>query len=176
MPVPLTPKKGVFGLSLAVWRLCLRGIMDFYAFLQNRTRCGAVVKPFLRSGSLDDVLALGENGQPVYACAQQLRKPCVFAGSSRPPTVWRSPSRTKTAPASTGMRPSPARSPPGWRRATPSARRRCATGTLPDDLPQPDGTGPGDRSPAIACSARCWPKRCTCPTPTTFTWWTIGRC
>lgn len=48
--------------------------MDFYAFLQNRTRCGAVVKPFLRSGSLDDVLALGENGQPVYACAQQLRE------------------------------------------------------------------------------------------------------
>ncbi len=34
----------------------------------------AVVKPFLRSGSLDDVLALGENGQPVYACALQLRE------------------------------------------------------------------------------------------------------
>ncbi|HCV64246.1 MAG TPA: hypothetical protein DGZ94_03210 [Serratia sp.] len=33
-----------------------------------------MVKPFLRSGSLDDVLALGENGQPVYACAQQLRE------------------------------------------------------------------------------------------------------
>ncbi|WP_206534741.1 SrfA family protein, partial [Mesorhizobium sp. M7D.F.Ca.US.004.03.1.1] len=32
------------------------------------------VKPFLRSGSLDDVLALGENGQPVYACALQLRE------------------------------------------------------------------------------------------------------
>lgn len=33
-----------------------------------------MVKPFLRSGSLDDVLALGENGQPIYACAQQLRE------------------------------------------------------------------------------------------------------
>ncbi|CAI2129611.1 Uncharacterised protein [Serratia ficaria] len=33
-----------------------------------------MVKPFLRSGSLDDVLALGENGQPVYACAPQLRE------------------------------------------------------------------------------------------------------
>lgn len=33
-----------------------------------------MVKPFLRSGSVDDVLALGENGQPVYACAQQLRE------------------------------------------------------------------------------------------------------
>jgi hypothetical protein len=33
-----------------------------------------VVKPFLRSGSLDDVLALGENGQPIYACALQLRE------------------------------------------------------------------------------------------------------
>ncbi|SMB28166.1 putative virulence effector protein [Serratia proteamaculans] len=33
-----------------------------------------MVKPFLRSGSLDDVLALGENGQPVYACALQLRE------------------------------------------------------------------------------------------------------
>ncbi|MDW5500880.1 SrfA family protein [Pseudomonas lundensis] len=33
-----------------------------------------MVKPFLRSGSLDDVLALGENGQPVYVCAQQLRE------------------------------------------------------------------------------------------------------
>ncbi|WP_419246684.1 SrfA family protein [Serratia sp. NFX21] len=33
-----------------------------------------MVKPFLRSGSLDDVLALGENGQPLYACALQLRE------------------------------------------------------------------------------------------------------
>jgi hypothetical protein len=33
-----------------------------------------VVKPFLRSGSLDDVLALGENGQAIYACALQLRE------------------------------------------------------------------------------------------------------
>ncbi|WP_228457137.1 SrfA family protein [Serratia symbiotica] len=32
------------------------------------------MKPFLRSGSMHDVLALGENGQPVYACALQLRE------------------------------------------------------------------------------------------------------
>lgn len=33
-----------------------------------------MAKPFLRSGSLDDVLTLGENGQPVYAVASQLRE------------------------------------------------------------------------------------------------------
>jgi hypothetical protein len=33
-----------------------------------------VAKPFLRSGSLDDVLTLGENGQPIYAVAAQLRE------------------------------------------------------------------------------------------------------
>jgi hypothetical protein len=33
-----------------------------------------VAKLFLRSGSLDDFLALGENGQPVYASALQLRE------------------------------------------------------------------------------------------------------
>jgi hypothetical protein len=33
-----------------------------------------VAKPFLRSGNLDDVLTLGENGQPVYALASQLRE------------------------------------------------------------------------------------------------------
>jgi hypothetical protein len=30
--------------------------------------------PFLRSGNLDAVLALGENGQPVYASALQIRE------------------------------------------------------------------------------------------------------
>lgn len=33
-----------------------------------------MAKPFLRSGGLDDILALGENGQPVYAVASQLRE------------------------------------------------------------------------------------------------------
>lgn len=33
-----------------------------------------MAKPFLRSGNLDDVLTLGENGQPVYALAAQLRE------------------------------------------------------------------------------------------------------
>ncbi|MGE4799824.1 SrfA family protein [Yersinia hibernica] len=33
-----------------------------------------MAKSFLRSGSLDDILALGENGQPVYACALQIRE------------------------------------------------------------------------------------------------------
>ncbi|TQI80533.1 hypothetical protein FHU10_4596 [Serratia fonticola] len=33
-----------------------------------------MAKPFLRSGSLDDVLTLGENGQPIYAVAAQLRE------------------------------------------------------------------------------------------------------
>ncbi|WP_431222441.1 SrfA family protein [Serratia sp. L9] len=33
-----------------------------------------MAKPFLRSGSLDDVLTLGENGQPVFAVALQLRE------------------------------------------------------------------------------------------------------
>ena len=33
-----------------------------------------MAKLFLRSGSLDDFLALGENGQPVYASALQLRE------------------------------------------------------------------------------------------------------
>lgn len=33
-----------------------------------------VAKSFLRSGSLNDILALGENGQPVYASALQLRE------------------------------------------------------------------------------------------------------
>ncbi|KAA9001894.1 hypothetical protein FJU30_06315 [Affinibrenneria salicis] len=33
-----------------------------------------MAKSFLRSGSLDDFLALGENGQPVYASALQLRE------------------------------------------------------------------------------------------------------
>ncbi|MBL5861212.1 hypothetical protein JBO49_11345 [Serratia fonticola] len=33
-----------------------------------------MAKPFLRSGNLDDVLTLGENGQPVYALASQLRE------------------------------------------------------------------------------------------------------
>lgn len=33
-----------------------------------------MAKLFLRSGSLDDVLALGENGQPVYAAALQIRE------------------------------------------------------------------------------------------------------
>jgi len=33
-----------------------------------------VAKSFLRSGSLDEILALGENGQPVYASALQLRE------------------------------------------------------------------------------------------------------
>ncbi|NIG98189.1 MAG: hypothetical protein G5701_02845 [Serratia symbiotica] len=33
-----------------------------------------MMKPFLRSGSVHDLLALGENGQPVYACALQLRE------------------------------------------------------------------------------------------------------
>lgn len=33
-----------------------------------------MAKSFLRSGSLNDILALGENGQPVYASALQLRE------------------------------------------------------------------------------------------------------
>ncbi|MDA5534194.1 virulence factor [Yersinia mollaretii] len=33
-----------------------------------------MAKSFLRSGSLDDILALGENGQPVYASALQIRE------------------------------------------------------------------------------------------------------
>lgn len=33
-----------------------------------------MAKSFLRSGSLDDILALGENGQPVYAAAFQIRE------------------------------------------------------------------------------------------------------
>ena len=33
-----------------------------------------MAKPFLRSGNLDDVFTLGENGQPVYALAAQLRE------------------------------------------------------------------------------------------------------
>ncbi|WP_145521931.1 SrfA family protein [Yersinia aldovae] len=33
-----------------------------------------MAKSFLRSGSLDDILALGENGQPVYASASQIRE------------------------------------------------------------------------------------------------------
>lgn len=33
-----------------------------------------MAKPFLRSGNLDDVLTLGENGQPIYALALQLRE------------------------------------------------------------------------------------------------------
>ncbi len=33
-----------------------------------------MAKSFLRSGSLDDILALGENGQPVYASAFQIRE------------------------------------------------------------------------------------------------------
>lgn len=33
-----------------------------------------MAKPFLRSGNLEDVLTLGENGQPVYALASQLRE------------------------------------------------------------------------------------------------------
>ncbi|WP_413738894.1 SrfA family protein [Sodalis sp. RH21] len=33
-----------------------------------------VAKSFLRSGSLDDIFALGENGQPVYASALQIRE------------------------------------------------------------------------------------------------------
>jgi len=33
-----------------------------------------VTKSFLRSGSLDDIQALGENGQPVYASALQIRE------------------------------------------------------------------------------------------------------
>ncbi|CRY53879.1 putative virulence factor [Yersinia intermedia] len=33
-----------------------------------------MAKSFLRSGSLDDLLALGENGQPVYASALQIRE------------------------------------------------------------------------------------------------------
>lgn len=33
-----------------------------------------MAKSFLRSGSLDDILALGENGQPVYASARQIRE------------------------------------------------------------------------------------------------------
>lgn len=33
-----------------------------------------MAKPFLRSGSLDDVLTLSENGRPVYAVALQLRE------------------------------------------------------------------------------------------------------
>lgn len=33
-----------------------------------------MAKPFLRSGNLDDVLTLGENGQPVYTLAAQLRE------------------------------------------------------------------------------------------------------
>ncbi|MDN0087430.1 SrfA family protein [Yersinia nurmii] len=33
-----------------------------------------MAKSFLRSGNLDDMLALGENGQPVYASARQLRE------------------------------------------------------------------------------------------------------
>jgi hypothetical protein len=33
-----------------------------------------VAKTFLRSGNLDAVLALGENGQPVYASALQIRE------------------------------------------------------------------------------------------------------
>ncbi|MGK9559293.1 SrfA family protein, partial [Salmonella enterica subsp. enterica] len=33
-----------------------------------------MAKSFLRSGSLDDIQALGENGQPVYASALQIRE------------------------------------------------------------------------------------------------------
>ncbi|CNI04338.1 putative virulence factor [Yersinia frederiksenii] len=33
-----------------------------------------MAKSFLRSGSLDDILALGENGQPIYASALQIRE------------------------------------------------------------------------------------------------------
>ncbi|WP_186367786.1 SrfA family protein [Yersinia kristensenii] len=33
-----------------------------------------MAKSFLRSGSLDDILALGENGQPIYAAALQIRE------------------------------------------------------------------------------------------------------
>lgn len=49
----------------------------FYVhFLQTKTNKGysGVAKSFLRSGSLNDILALGENGQPVYASALQLRE------------------------------------------------------------------------------------------------------
>jgi len=44
--------------------------------LQSKTYKGysGVAKSFLRSGSLNDILALGENGQPVYASALQLRE------------------------------------------------------------------------------------------------------
>lgn len=33
-----------------------------------------MAKSFLRSGSLDDILALGENGQPIYTSALQIRE------------------------------------------------------------------------------------------------------
>ncbi len=44
--------------------------------MQGKTHKGysGVAKSFLRSGSLNDILALGENGQPVYASALQLRE------------------------------------------------------------------------------------------------------
>ena len=92
-----------------------------------------MVKPFLRSGSLDDVLALGENGQPVYACAQQLRETLRLRRQQQAADCLAIPNRTKAAPASTGMRPSPARSP---RLAASDAQRAQAVrhGTLPDDL------------------------------------------
>ncbi len=39
-----------------------------------------MAKPFLRSGNLDDVLTLGENGQPIYAVAWQLREALRIQG------------------------------------------------------------------------------------------------
>jgi hypothetical protein len=71
---PIKARGAFLRLSLAVCRFSSRVTMTVYAFIGNRTRCLAVGKPFLRSGRLDDVLALGENGQPVYACALQLRE------------------------------------------------------------------------------------------------------
>jgi len=40
-----------------------------------------VAKLFLRSGSLDDIFALGENGQPVYASALQIRESLRLTGN-----------------------------------------------------------------------------------------------
>ena len=106
-----------------------------------------MVKPFLRSGSLDDVLALGENGQPVYACAQQLRETLRLRRQQQAADCLAIPNRTKAAPASTGMRPSRQGHLLAGGKRCPAGAGSAPPGTLPDDLSQPDGTGPGDRSP-----------------------------
>ena len=136
-----------------------------------------MVKPFLRSGSLDDVLALGENGQPVYACAQQLRETPASSPAAAGRRLSGDPQPNESGTRIDWYAPFPGKV-TSWLAASDAQRAQavrhlehCLT-TFRSLTEQAQATD----HPSHRLFGALLAKRCTCPIPTTFIWWTTGRC